>query len=98
MPLSAEDQAKVLQYCDAHLPKKAATVAMFDYLDNQKLLDQITSEYYAARYIYKLGEALAAAGDRMHGHVKFQIVQYAGIYEAIIVYLLWSKYDFLIQP
>lgn len=28
----------------------------------------------------------------MHAFVKFQIMQYAAIYEAVITYLLWNKY------
>jgi hypothetical protein len=37
-------------------------------------------------------EALAAADDRLHPFVKFQIMQYASIYEAVISYLLWGPY------
>lgn len=92
MPLSEAERARVLEYCDAHLPDDAAVAAMFDFLKDEKLRRQIESEYYAARYIYKLGEALAVNENRLHAHVKFQIVQYAGIYEAIIVHLLWSNF------
>ncbi len=38
-------------------------------------------------------EALKADGDEVHAFVKFQIMQYAAIYEAVITYLLWSKYE-----
>jgi len=93
MPLFESERKRVLEYCDAHLPDDATVTAMFDFLQDEKLRTQIESEYYAARYIYKLGEALAVDEDRLHAHVKFQIVQYAGIYEAIVVHLLWSVFQ-----
>ena len=37
-------------------------------------------------------EALLAAGDEIHPFVKFQIMQYASIYEAVVSYLLWGRY------
>lgn len=92
MPLELQLRSKVLDYCDAHLPEDGAVAAMFDFLDEPDLQQRVEAEFYAARYIYKLGEALAAADERLHAHVKFQIVQYAAIYEAIIVHMLWSFY------
>jgi hypothetical protein len=65
---------------------------MFDFIGDVKLRERVEAEFHAARYIYKLGEALAAQDEKLHAHVKFQIVQYAGIYEAIIVHLLWTVY------
>jgi hypothetical protein len=38
-------------------------------------------------------EALRASGDEIHPFVKFQIMQYASIYEAVISYLLWTRYS-----
>jgi hypothetical protein len=37
-------------------------------------------------------EALLATGDEVHPFVKFQITQYASIYEAVISNLLWGHY------
>jgi hypothetical protein len=37
-------------------------------------------------------EALFARGDEIHAFVKFQITQYASIYEAVISNLLWGRY------
>lgn len=93
MPLERAARDQVLNYCDRDLPPVADVTAMFDFLDDQDLRDSVEAEFHSARYIYKLGEALNVADNRLHGHVKFQIVQYAGIYEAIIVHLLWSKYS-----
>jgi hypothetical protein len=92
MPLEKDIREHVLNYCDRDLPDAADVAAMFDFLEDQDLRARIESEFNSARYIYKLGEALKVDDNRLHGHVKFQIVQYAGIYEAIIVHILWSKY------
>jgi hypothetical protein len=92
MPLKRPTIDRVLAYCDRDLPPKRDVKAMFDFIEDAALRERVEAEYHAARYIYKLGEALAASGERLHAHVKFQIVQYAGIYEAIIVHLLWTTF------
>lgn len=93
MPLPSETRQTVLEYCDAHLPDDDTVARMFDFLNEPELQKRLEDELYAARYIYKLGEALSASDERLHAHVKFQIVQYAAIYEAIIVHLLWNVYS-----
>ena len=37
-------------------------------------------------------EATFVQGDELHPFVKFQIMQYASIYEAVITYLLWDTF------
>jgi len=93
MPLNDEIQQEILAYCDKDLPSDEYTEKLFDFIDDKKLRERIHLEYYAARYIYKLGEALSVKEERLHAHVKFQIVQYAGIYEALIVWMLWDKFS-----
>jgi hypothetical protein len=92
MPLAQDVRDAVLDYCDRDLPPTQDVAAMFDFITDTALREKVESEFHAARYIYKLGEALGALNERLHPHVKFQIVQYASIYEAIIVNLLWTKY------
>jgi hypothetical protein len=92
MPLSTEAIADVISYCDKHLADRGWFDEQFDFIADQKLAKRLALEFYAARYIYKLGEALAVDGEKLHAHVKFQITQYASIYEAVIVHLLWSRF------
>lgn len=92
MPMLEQTRNHVLTYCDRDLPSLEDIHRMFDFIADEALHRQICREYYAARYLYKLGEALNVSEDKLHAHVKFQIIQYAGIYEAIIVYLLWQKF------
>lgn len=92
MPLEETDRAKVIKYCDRDLPDRMHVLEMFKFVSSKELLNRIELEFHSARYIYKLGEALNVADEKQHAHVKFQIVQYASIYEAVIVYLLWNRY------
>lgn len=92
MPLSSEIRQEVLEYCDRHVESRSRIPSYFDFIDDVALRNQIVSEYVAARYIYKLGEALLVDEERLHAHVKFQIVQFASIYEVMIVYMLWEKF------
>ena len=93
MPLDKQVSELILEYCDRDLPSDEYVSKMFAFIDDEKLRSRVQMEFYAARYVYKLGEALNVAEDRLHAHVKFQIVQYASIYEAIIVYFLWEKFS-----
>jgi len=92
MPLEDKIRKQVIAYCDRDLPPKSDVREMFDFVTDKELRDKVEAEFHAARYIYELGEALSASGERLHAHVKFQIVQYAGIYEAIIMNLLWTVF------
>jgi hypothetical protein len=53
---------------------------------------RLARELYSARYMGKLMEATAATGDVLLLYVRQQVIIYASIYEAIIDYLLFTKY------
>lgn len=92
MPLDITDRTTVLTYCDRDLPSGDRVDQYFDFIEDAGLRSMLSTEYMSARYIYKLGEALNVNGEKLASHAKFQIVQYAAIYEAIIVNTLWNKY------
>jgi len=92
MPIRQDVQKEILDYCDQHLPNDKWFLQQFDFIDDEGLQARLAVEFYAARYVYKLGEALAVGGSRLHAHCKFQIVQYASIYEGVIVHLLWGPF------
>ena len=56
----------------------------FSFLNDEKLQKHIGSAYYQARFMYKLMSALRLPKAKHQGIVKFQIIQYASIYEAIL--------------
>jgi hypothetical protein len=92
MGLSPAQIAEINAYCKRDLPDLPWFLEEFDFVEQPTLRMRLARAFYAARYIYKLMEALQVTGDELHAHVKFQVIQYASIYEAIITYLLWSKF------
>ena len=92
MPISATTIKSIRDYCAKDLEPVQAYEWMFDFVADPTLKALIIEEFKSARYIYKLMEALKADGKELIAHVKFQITQYAAIYEAIIVHLLWTKF------
>jgi hypothetical protein len=92
MPLDKVVSDAVIAYCEKDLPSHEKVAKMFEFIEDSKLRHQIEAEFHAGRYIYKLGQGLSVKNERLRAHVKFQIVQYAAIYEAIIVHLLWGRY------
>jgi len=93
MPLDQELQNKINDYCKKDLPGDMNWhIQQFDFIDNVELRNKLGRAFYSARFVSKLMEAIHATGDDMHPFVKFQIIQYASIYEAVTTYLLWNKF------
>jgi len=93
MPLEEKLRSQIDDYCKRDLPGDLEFhVQLFNFIDNAELKWRLGRAFYSARYIAKLMEALHATGDAVHPFIKFQIIQYASIYEAVIAYLLWTKY------
>lgn len=93
MPLPDHTRNHIIDYCDKHIETDEMIENYFSFIKKKDLKKTIINEYKSARYIYKLGEALFVDGEKLCSHAKFQIVQYASIYEAIINYLLWEKFS-----
>lgn len=92
MPLDTQVIKTVLDYCKRDLPDNDWFVFEFDFIEDADLRSRLAQEFYAARYIYKLMSALSLSGDELFAHLKLQIIQYASIYEAVVVYLLTKVY------
>lgn len=93
MPLEKKKIDEVLAYCKRDLPSDMDWYRNeFDFINDTNLRDELARAFYASRYIYKLMEALAIDGDELHAHLKFQMTQYASIYEAAINWLLLNRY------
>lgn len=89
MPLDKPSIDRVMDYCKKHLPSDPNWfLNEFDFIKTKTLQRELAKEFYTTRYVYKLMEALASQGNELHAHLKFQIIQYASIYEACINYLL----------
>jgi hypothetical protein len=93
MPLDKTLRNSIDAYCKRDLPGDLQWhVDQFSFIADIELKKRLGRAFYSARYVAKLMEALLAAGDEIHPFVKFQIMQYASIYEAVIVHLLWNRY------
>lgn len=92
MPLPEQERLRVLQYCEKHIEPEGWFRTQVQYVTDALLVEEMNLAFYSARHMEKLGEALAVKDEKRHPHLKFQIVQYASIYEAIIVHLLFNRY------
>jgi hypothetical protein len=93
MPLDEPIRDLIHTYCVKDLPGDLAWhVDQFHFVADVELKKRLGRAFYTARYLSKLMEALRAPGDEIHPFVKFQIMQYASIYEAVLTFLLWTRY------
>ena len=93
MPLEQELREKIDDYCKKDLPGDINWhIQQFSFIDKEELRNRLGRAFYSARFMSKLMEALYVSGDEIHPFVKFQIIQYAAIYEAVTTYLLWDKF------
>lgn len=93
MPLDKELRDKIDDYCKRDLPGDLEWhIQQFVFIENVELKNRLGRAFYSARYVSKLMEALYVTEDDIHPFVKFQIIQYASIYEAVTTYLLWEKF------
>jgi hypothetical protein len=93
MPLEEATRTLIHDYCVRDLPGDISWhIGKFAFIDDVELQLRLGRAFYAARYTYKLMEATFVQGDEQHPFVKFQIMQYASIYEAVITNLLWGKF------
>lgn len=92
MPLPEQERIRVLEYCERHIEPENWFRTQVQFVTDAQLVEEMNLAFYSARHMEKLGEALAVKDGKRHPHLKFQIVQYASIYEAIIVHLLFHRY------
>ena len=92
MPLPNSTRDEVLGYAKAHIPDAKWHVDFFDFVGNQALRRRLGKEYWAARCVYKMLEGVRATGSLRRTQVKLQVLLYASIYEAVLHYVLFTKY------
>ncbi|MBE7081893.1 MAG: hypothetical protein E7372_04975 [Clostridiales bacterium] len=93
MSLEKELRDQIQSYCTKDLPGDLDWhIQKFACIDNMELKERLGRAFYSARYMSKLMEALYAKDNELHPFLKFQVMQYASIYEAVISYLLWDKF------
>lgn len=60
----------------------------FNFIDDASLKIHLAEAYYQARFLYKIMQGLQLTSFKKTSIIKFQIQQYASIYEALIDYTL----------
>ena len=99
MKLTSDEKRKVINCCKENLisdynfdPTQEYEsqwfVRKFDFLNNKKLGEHLGDEFYQARVTYTLMQTLSLTMAKNKGIVKFQIIQYASICEALLNYTL----------
>lgn len=93
MSLEKALRDQIQTYCIKDLPGDLDWhIQKFIFIDDIELRERLGRAFYAARYMSKLMEALYVQENELHPFVKFQVMQYASIYEAVITHLLWNNF------
>lgn len=99
MKLSTKEKRKVVSCCNGNLisdntydPLNEYPVHwftnLFSFIENEKLRNRLGEEFYQTRFTYTLMQTLSLPMPKNRGIVKFQIIQYASICEALLNYTL----------
>lgn len=94
MPLAEKTRKAVVSYILRDVVPKTITPrptpqiawfrGQFDFIPDVDLKAHLGEAFYQARYIGRIREALSLKGAFNNAIVKFQIIQYASIFEAVI--------------
>lgn len=95
MPLEKETITDVIRFCNRDLVPDPDFrpadqfhnewfIQYFSFIGNTAVENQLGDAFYQARFMYKLMSALRLPLAKQKGIVKFQIVQYASICEAVL--------------
>lgn len=99
MKLSPAEKGKVVSCCNDNLisdydfdPKSEYPIdwfqRQFSFVQDQKVREHLADEFYQTRFAYTLMQTLSLPMAKNKGIVKFQIIQYASICEALLNYTL----------
>lgn len=92
MPLDPKTIQDVTNYYKRDINYKDC-LEKFKIINEESLKNRLAQEYYIARYASKLQESLNFSKEsyELLGHQKLQIIQFAGIYEAVISHILKQR-------
>lgn len=93
MPLDENTRKLIYEYVEKTLPTDKWYEETFDFIDNEDLRSRLKIEFSNVRKIYKLFEAIKAEDAMLEAEIRVQILMYASIYEAVIHYLLFDKFE-----
>ena len=94
----------IIEFCNSHIvPDKNFIAApsgyqsswfeaYFDFISDHVLGKHLGEAFYQARFLYKIMLALHLPQSKNKGFVKFQIIQYASICEALLQFVIETKF------
>lgn len=80
-------------YCNNHLADESWYENKFEFIEDGDLRKRLIEEFKSIRFAYKLYEGLEAKNENLIFEVRYQILAYASIYEAVIHYVLYNYYQ-----
>ena len=99
MKLTPEEKRKVVSCCNGNLipdhdfdwvhnyPREWFQ-QKFDFIPDERLKEHLGDEFYQTRFAYTLMQTLSLPMSKNKGIIKFQIIRYASICEALLNYTL----------
>lgn len=93
MPFPETLKNEINDYCKSHLADETWYNETFRFIEEESLRKRIIEEFKAIRFAYKLYEGLGATEENLIFEVRYQILAYATIYEAVIHYVLYNYYQ-----
>ena len=90
MALNEEIREPLKKYVQAHIANEEWHEKAFDFISDKDLARRISEEFIAARYVYKLLEAISADEWLQKAQIRIQVFMYASIYEAVLHHVLFS--------
>ena len=91
MAFEENTKIAVREYIAAHIADEDWHEKFFDFIDDKSLALRLSEEFLSARYIYKILEGLGADGWLLRAQIRFQVLSYASIYEAVLHHLLFEN-------
>ncbi|MFR3969585.1 MAG: hypothetical protein ACLTZE_06895 [Evtepia sp.] len=99
MKLSKDEKAKVVTCCNERLITDYSFdpdfeypnqwfIRQFDFISDESVREQLGDAFYQARFLCAMMESLSLPMGKNKGVIKFQIIQYASICEALLNYTL----------
>ena len=80
-------------YCNNPLADESWYENKFEFIEDGDLRKRLIEEFKSIRFAYKLYEGLEAKNENLIFEVRYQILAYASIYEAVIHYVLYNYYQ-----
>lgn len=91
MAFTNETKEAIENYISGHIADWDWHKNRFDFISDVILQDRLADEFISTRFVYKLLEGMTADSWLLRAQIRFQVLSYASIYEAIIHHILFDR-------